>query len=115
MTETSRLHTTWQAILAMGALRNLLHGVALIFTFLMPLASSPDYSAGWDLFFGGILPATAPIIVIVIALDIMMSQIWKSDADEARVARLNAIIRAHLVVGGLLLTAWLLVFLPMLI
>ncbi len=103
-----------KSILEMGALRNLLHGVALTFTLLMPFASSPDYSARWDLFFSGILPATAPLIVIVIGLDVMMSQIWKSDADQAAVARLNRIIATHLVVGGLLLGSWLIVFLPLL-
>ncbi len=112
MADTSQLLTTWRS---MGALRNLLHSVALIFTVLMPLASSPDYSAGWNLFFSGILPATAPLIVIVIGLDIMMSQIWKSDAEEARVIQLNTIIKTHLVFGGLLLGSWLLVFLPKLI
>ena len=104
----------FKSIFEMGTLRNLLHGVALVFTLLMPFASSPDYSADWNLFFSGILPATAPLIVIVIGLDMMMSQIWKSDADQAEVARLNNIIRAHLVVGGLLLGSWLLVFLPLL-
>ena len=103
-----------KSIFEMGALRNLLHGVALTFTLLMPFASSPDYSASWDLFFSGILPATAPLIVIVIGLDVMMSQIWKSDADQATVARLNRIIATHLVIGGLLLGSWLLVFLPLL-
>lgn len=104
-----------QKILEMGALRNMLHGAALLFTAMMPLASSPDYSAGWDLFFSGILPATAPLIVIVIALDIMMSQIWKSDADDARVLLLNRIIKMHLAVGGALLAAWMAVFLPRMI
>ena len=59
--------------------------------------------------------ATAPLIVIVIGLDVMMSQIWKSDADEARVRQLDTVIKAHLFFGGLLLGAWLLVFLPRLI
>jgi|AP95_1055475.scaffolds.fasta_scaffold09701_3 hypothetical protein len=102
---------TW---LEMGFLRNGLHLIALLFAALMPFASRPDYSDNWDLFFGGILPATAPIIVIVIGLDIMMSSIWKSDATPERVAQLNQVITAHLIVGGILLAAWLIVFLPVL-
>ncbi|MGI9322770.1 MAG: hypothetical protein ACR2PJ_04215 [Pseudomonadales bacterium] len=102
----------FQSIKAMGALRNLLHATALVFAALMPLALSPAYTDRWNLFFSGILPATAPIIVIVICLDIMMSQIWKSDAPAQRVALLNRIIWAHLIVGGLLLGSWLAVFLP---
>lgn len=99
----------------MGPLRNGLHGIALLFALLMPLARGPDYSDTWNLFFGGILPATAPLIVIVIGLDIMMSSIWKSDADSERVLQLNRIIRTHLLVGGALLFAWLAVFLPALV
>jgi len=102
---------TW---LKMGFLRNGLHLIALLFAALMPFAGSPDYSGNWDLFFGGILPATAPIIVIVIGLDIMMSSIWKSDATPERVALLNQVITAHLIIGGILLAAWLIVFLPVL-
>ena len=99
----------------MGPLRNSLHVVALLFALLMPFATGPDYSDTWDLFFGGILPATAPIIVIVIGLDIMMTSIWKSDAAADRVLQLNRVIRTHLIVGGILLAAWLAVFLPVLV
>ena len=100
---------------AMGPLRNILHGAALLCTLLMPFAGSPGYSENQVLFFSGILPATSPIIVIVIGLDVMMSNIWKSDAEPERVAQLNTIIRAHLIFGGALLTAWLAVFLPALL
>jgi hypothetical protein len=96
----------------MGALRNMLHATAIIFTLLMPFANSPQYSDTWNLFFRGILPATAPIIVIVIGLDLMMSKIWKSEASPERVQHLNSIIRAHLIIGGALLASWLLIFLP---
>ncbi len=102
-----------QNIKAMGALRNLLHGTALLLTLLMPFAQEPDYSSdNWNLFFGSILPAIAPIIVIVIMQDIFMSHIWKSDADQVRITRLNNIIKMHLLIGGLLLAAWLAIFLP---
>ena len=97
----------------LGALRSMLQATALVLTLLMPLAWPPDRSAeDWNMFFDGILPAIAPIVVIVILLDIMMSHIWKSDADEPSIIRLNQIIKAHLLVGGLLLAAWLGYFLP---
>ena len=99
----------------MGLLRNMLHCLAIIFALLMPFAHGPQYSDSWNLFFSGILPATAPIIVIVIGLDLMMSKIWKSEASPERVAHLNSIIRAHLIVGGALLASWLTVFLPVLV
>ena len=107
----------WQRIRDMGALRNSLHLTALVFTALLPFARAVDYSDGWNLFFAGILPATAPLIVIVIGLDIMMSAIWRSDAEgnAAEISRLTFIIRTHQLVGGILLLTWLAVFLPMLI
>ena len=107
------LHKLLHKLSCMGALRSMLHGTALLLTLLMPFAWQPDRSAeGWNMFFDGILPAIAPLVVIVIMLDIMMSHIWKSDADEPSITRLNQIIKAHLLVGGLLLAAWLGYFLP---
>jgi hypothetical protein len=103
-----------QKILQMGPLRNALHATAIIFACLMPFAAGPTYSDDWNLFFSGILPATAPIIVILIGLDFMITQIWKSDASDNRLVVLNSIHRMHLIVGGILLTAWLAVFLPVL-
>ncbi len=97
----------------MGPLRNLLHGTALLLTLLMPFAQEPNYASdNWNLFFGSILPAIAPIVVIVIMQDILLSHIWKSDADEIRITHLNKIIKLHLLIGGLLLAAWLAIFLP---
>lgn len=105
-----------EKILEMGPLRNALHAIALLFALLMPFARGPDYSDTWNLFFGGILPATSPIVVIVIGLDIMMSSIWRSDSeDPARIEQLSRIIRTHWIVGGILLAAWLAVFLPVLV
>jgi hypothetical protein len=89
----------------MGILRNMLHCTAIIFVLLMPFAHAPHYSDSWNLFFIGILPATAPIIVIVIGLDLMISKIWKSEASPERIEHLNIIISAHLMVGGALLVS----------
>ena len=69
----------------MGTLRNGLHRIALLFALLMPFAHGPDYSNDRNLFFNGTLPALSPLIVIVIYLDIVMSSIWKSDAETDRV------------------------------
>ena len=99
----------------MGALRNGLHGIALVFALLMPLAHEPDYTSNWNLFFDGVLPALSPLIVIVIGLDIMMSSIWKSDAGSERIQHFNRIIRAHWIFGSILLISWLTVFLPALL
>lgn len=97
---------------SIGVLRNLLLGVAVIFIFLLPFASTPVYSDEWDLFFGGVLPATAPIIIIVLMLDVMMSQIWKDAASDERIEQLNFIIKTHILVAFILLLAFLSIFLP---
>jgi hypothetical protein len=99
---------------SMGILRNLLHVTALVFALLMPLANGPDYSGNWDLFFSGVLPATAPIIIIVIMLDVMMSHVWKDAATEERLAELNLIIKTHCIVALVLLLSFLTIFLPVL-
>ncbi|MCZ6501431.1 MAG: hypothetical protein O6945_02835 [Gammaproteobacteria bacterium] len=99
----------------MGALRNLLLSVAVAFIFLMPFASAPVYSDEWDLFFGGVLPATAPIIIIVLMLDVMMSQVWKDAASQERIQQLNFIIKTNCLVAFTLLLAFLSIFFPVLL
>ena len=103
-----------QLFRSMGPLRNGLQITAIVFALLMPFANAPTYSDTWDLIMGGVLPATAPIIVIVLMLDVMMSQVWKDGADEARVAQLNLIIKAHCAAAALLLASFLTIFLPVL-
>ena len=100
---------------AMGVLRNLLHLSAVLFTVLMPLALGSGYTDNWDLFFTGVVPATSPIILIVIMLDMMMCRIRKSDALPEQVAQLNFTIRVHQMVGVLLTASFLAVFLPVLV
>ena len=100
---------------SMGLLRNLLHGVAVMFIILMPFASAPGYSSEWDLFFAGVLPATAPIVIILMMLDVMMCQVWKDGETPERTEHLNFIIKTHLVVALGLLIAFLSIFLPILV
>jgi|TARA_B110000263_G_scaffold158958_1_gene138125 hypothetical protein len=100
---------------SIGPLRGMLDLTALLFALLLPFAHLPGYESSWNLFFSGVLPACAPIVVIVIMLDVMMSQIWKSDASAERIAALNTIIKVHCVVAALLLMSFLTVFLPVLV
>ena len=94
----------------MGALRNLLHLTAVMFALMLPLANTPGFSS--NLFFGGAVPDTAPIIIIVIMLDVMMSQIWKSDATPERVMQLNFTIKVHCVVALILLVSFVAIIVP---
>jgi hypothetical protein len=97
---------------SIGLLRNLLHGVAVMFIILMPFATSPGYTSDWSLFFAGVLPATAPIVIIVMMLDVMMCQVWKDGETPEKTEHLNFIIKTHLVVALGLLIAFLSIFLP---
>ena len=102
-------------LLQMGFLRNVLHGTALFLSVMMPVSMIQINSEWWSLLVLGALPALAPIIVIIIGLDIMMTSIWKSDASEGKLDYYNKVIRSHLSFGGLLLLSWLMVFLPKMI
>jgi uncharacterized membrane protein len=100
---------------SIGLLRNLLHGVAVMYIILMPFASAPEYSSEWNLFFAGVLPATAPIVIILMMLDVMMCQVWKDGEPPEKTEHLNFIIKTHLVVALALLIAFLSIFLPILV
>ncbi|MFP6807728.1 MAG: hypothetical protein VB957_11200 [Pseudomonadales bacterium] len=100
---------------SLGVLRNLLHGLAVLFIILMPFASAPGYTDEWNLFFAGVLPATAPILIILIMMDVMMCQVWKDGESPERIAYFNFAIKSHLCVAGALLLAFLSMFLPALI
>lgn len=97
----------WEKVKSMGVLRNLLHLLALAYILVLPFSEPKRVLEGWDLVMGGIIPATAPLIVIVILFDVMMCQVMKSDADDARRAELAFITKVHLLFGGLVLGLWL--------
>jgi hypothetical protein len=102
-------------LLQMGFLRNVLHGTALFLSVMMPVSMIQIESEWWALLVLGALPALAPIIVIIIGLDIMMTSIWKADASDGKLLYYKKVIRAHLAFGGLLFLSWLAVFLPKMI
>ena len=104
----------FERILAIGTLRLLLMASAIVFAFMVPVANLPDYSDNWNLFFNGVVPATAPLIFIVQMLDILMANVWKDGETEERIAHLNFVIRAHLITAGILFASFMWIFLPVL-
>jgi hypothetical protein len=92
---------------SIGVLRSMLDGLGIVYILLMPFSSPKRVLEGWDLFWGGILPATAPLIIVVIFFDVMMSQVLKGEADAERQQQLTLITRVHLSVASLLLLFWL--------
>ena len=84
--------TAWFSI---GLLRQCLQVAALVSGLILPFAGAPDYTATWDLFFNGVLPAMVPIFLILIGFDVMMCKVLSDDADPTESARLSTILRCH--------------------
>lgn len=98
-------------ITAMGALRLLLQAMALLIVVLMPFADISLPPHGWGLLFGVVLPAAAPMVLMVLMLDVLMCLVLKNDAIPARKSQLNFALGTHLLLIGLLLLTWVPVFL----
>jgi hypothetical protein len=81
----------------------------LILLLLFADATLPPY--GWGLLFGSVVPAAAPIVFMVLMLDLMMCLVLRVDADKQRRTRLGFAVQLHLLLGGLLILVWLPVFL----
>ncbi len=101
-----------QYIRSFGMLRSLLHGLTLLFILLMGPAYFLKDAPATELFFGGVLPAMVPLILVVLMLDVLMSKVWKDGADDERRQQLDRVINHHLMLAAILLVAWLGVFLP---
>jgi len=104
-----------QYINATGALRSMLHGLTLVCILLLGPAFYLKDDGPGALFFGGVLPATIPIILVGLMLDILMSKVWQDGADEPRRMQLQQIIRTHQLLALVLTLTWLAVFLPAMI
>lgn len=94
-------------IKSQGALRLILQAAAVLVIFILPFAEPGWHPKGADIFLGAVIPAIAPILFILLMLDVMMCAIWKADSQiEAEVLRFGFAIKAHLFVGGLLILFW---------
>lgn len=109
------LERVFARIIDLGPQRLGLLGLALVFVMAMPFGHAATEPRGLELFFGGILPAAAPIVVVVILFDMLMCHALSGDLDEAGAARNRFVMRADLLVGAVLLGSWLAKFLPLLL
>ncbi|MFT6432146.1 MAG: bacteriorhodopsin [Candidatus Azotimanducaceae bacterium] len=99
---------SWKSL---GVLRNMLHLVALLFIVVLPFADPMWHpETVYELFIGAIIPATAPIVFVVIMFDVLMSNIMKSGYEGDQTVHFRRIIRWHLGVGFTLLIMWFLSF-----
>jgi hypothetical protein len=100
-----------EKIKAMGVLRNLLHLLAIVFILALPFAKPVWHPEGaWELLMGAMIPATAPIIFVIMMFDLLMINVMQSGADDQQVRSKSLITRTHLLLGGVLVLVWLLAF-----
>jgi hypothetical protein len=100
-----------EKIKAMGVLRNLMHLLAIFFILVLPFAKPLYHPEGaWELLMGAMIPATAPIIFVIMMFDLLMINVMQSGADDQQLQSKSLITRTHLLLGGLLLIVWLLAF-----
>ncbi|MBV1879818.1 MAG: hypothetical protein KUG79_19400 [Pseudomonadales bacterium] len=94
--------------LSMGPLRVMLHGLAILFMLVLPFSEPSWNPQGIEILFGAVVPAVAPMVIIIIMLDVLMSKIWQSDtSDPVMKQHYQSIIWTHLVFAALLLLLWL--------
>ena len=69
----------------------------------LPFSQPSWHPQGLEIITGAVIPAVAPMIIILIMLDILMSKVWQSDSVEpAEKKRFGRIIKTHLIVATLL-------------
>lgn len=94
----------------MGLLRNLLQILAVVFIGILPFSEPSRILEGWQIFFGGIVPAMAPLIFVVMMFDVLMANVLKGDVEPDKAIVLRRVIRYNTILGAILLGLWLFSF-----
>jgi hypothetical protein len=87
----------------LGALRIALWILALITFALMPLPGTRSVYIGWQIVPTLVVPVLAPLIVMVLLLDALMSRVFIADAKAAARRPLRRALLINLAIAGLLL------------
>lgn len=95
----------------LGTLRGLLVLLTLAIILAMPFADISGSPEGWGMIRSAVLPASGPIIFMVLMMDLLMCQVFKADAGQERRADLNFISILYLILAALLALVWLPLFL----
>jgi len=99
------MYDKWRS---MGLLRNLLHMLAASFVFILPFSEPTWHPQGVQIILGAVIPALAPMIVIVIMLDTLMSKVFQSDATEpSDKAYYGAIMKTNVAIALVVTLMWL--------
>jgi hypothetical protein len=111
--------TVNQKTLSLGPLRLGLFSMVAIDVFLPGIDNllSPSNTVlsypGWHVFTGLIAPVMAPILVVVLFIDVIMTRILAADETTSLRARYLAINRIELLIIGLMLAFWVPYFLDL--
>lgn len=91
---------------SLGLLRQLLIGLALLNIILRPAPGTPAAREGIEIIPTLISPAAAPILIMVILFDALMSKIRASDAEGKEREKFTKILRVELATVAIMLIAW---------
>lgn len=95
----------------MGVLRVMLHALAYLLILILPFSDPSWNPQDTSLIMGAVIPALAPIVAILIMMDVMMCKILQSDAQDEQVKlSYRNIVRANLVTAFLLFAIWIAAF-----
>ena len=96
---------------SLGLLRICLLGVGIVDTLLSPEPGTYAVTQGPGVIATLIAPAAAPIIIMVILFDVLMSKIRASDASGEESKKFKRIMWAELLVVAFMVAGWLPYFL----
>jgi len=105
--EASQPQSLILKLMSQGVLRILLQSTAIVVIVAVPFSEPKWNPIGWEIVPGAVIPALAPILFILLMLDVMMCAVWKADTeDQNEAARLSFAIKTHLTVGATLMALW---------
>lgn len=96
-----------------GALRILLAIFAVVLIWFMPNSSTPMLYQGWAILTTVLPIVLAPLVIMVLLFDALMSRVLMSDTVLKEQKRHQLIIISNLTLSILVLTAWLPYFLSL--
>jgi len=103
----NRLDFVIDKIISMGALRNMLHGLAIALILILPFSEPSWNPHGSAIFLGAAVPAIAPIVFVILMLDTLMCKVFQSDTeDQALKKHYSTILKTHFGIAALLLLIW---------
>ncbi|MEE2913937.1 MAG: hypothetical protein VX745_04625 [Pseudomonadota bacterium] len=92
----------------MGSLRIALHVTAFIYILLTPFSTPKRVlETTSELFWGGVLPATTPLVIVVLLFDLLMCIALRGDSEPERREILGRAAVIHVCLVAVLITLFL--------